>query len=120
MYLLYILRGVLSRNLPSKWKRMRGAGFKNCSAAIVIPFKIKYATKKLEAFGRFFPRRFAVSVGLSMIWLTTDAAPELKVVIRKTWMTWNAKYQAWVFSSTRDRVGSPTNLARTRQRLVTS
>lgn len=46
-----------------------------------------------------------------MMSVTTDVAPDAKVVIRKTWMTWKAMYQCWVFSSTSGRVTSPLNLA---------
>jgi hypothetical protein len=49
--------------------------------------------------------------GLLMISWTTAAAPEEKVVMRKTWMTWKAMYQFWVFNSTAGRVNSPLSFA---------
>jgi hypothetical protein len=47
----------------------------------------------LEALGRFSARRVVAEPGSLMMAETVDAAPEAKVVTRKTWMTWKAMYQ---------------------------
>ena len=46
----------------------------------------------MEALGRFFDNRVIAEDGLLTIWLATAEALEVKVVMRKTWMTWKAKY----------------------------
>ena len=60
--------------------------------------------KKFDAFGRFSARSVVADEGFEMIWAAEEAAPDEKVVMRKTWVTWKAMYQDWVLSSTPARV----------------
>jgi hypothetical protein len=54
----------------------------------------------LDALGRFSDRSVRAELGFLMIWLMTVVAAPAKVVMRKTWTTWKAKYHDWVWSST--------------------
>ena len=51
-------------------------------------------------------------VGFSMMTVTTAAAAEPMVATKKTWITWNAKYEFCTVNSTADNVGSPPSLAK--------
>lgn len=48
-----------------------------------------------------------------MICSMTAGADDDKVVTKKTWMTWKAKYAFWVNNSTPEIDGSPANFAQT-------
>ena len=63
--------------------------------------------------GRFFDSRVMADDGLLTIWLATAEALEVKVVMRKTWMTWKAKYHVWHCCSTSETVTAPASFAKT-------
>lgn len=89
---------------------------------------MKYEMKKLLALGRLLARSWGAPVGLSTICFTTAAAPDAKVVIKKTWMTWKGKYQDCTFSCAAAAVGAKrlassmrmigTNAMRTESRIT--
>lgn len=65
----------------------------------------------MEALGRLRARYVGAEEGSLAMEANTAAAPEENVVTRKTWITWNMKYQACVLSSAWGRVGSPESFA---------
>lgn len=87
MYRLNIFLGDLSKNFPTTVNIASAPIFNKFAAAIPNPWRMKYEMKKFEAFGRFSARRVVALAGSSTMEDTTAAAPEAKVVTRKTWIT---------------------------------